>query len=335
MRSTAVLCAAGLLVGLATLAVAGPAHAVDGEPTASASAEAGLGIRLLDVPREQAHDPRAREYITESAEPGTVVHRRLRITNTTGSAQDVRLYTTAATISGGAFDVSRTDQNELSRWTTLDRADAVVHDDDSVDVGVDVVIPRDASGGERFAVIWAEMRSGDAGAVRLVNRVGVREYIDVTAGQRASPDFAIGTVESRRDGSGVPIVVAKVRNTGSLAVDLTGRLTLSDGPGMTTAGPFSAARTTTLAAGQTSTLRFRTSDALPQGSWTATVTAQSGTVTRTATAKVVIESAGTAGGSGATVRIAAAIGVALVVAVTVTVLIRRRRRGRTTSETTR
>ncbi|ROP65639.1 hypothetical protein [Curtobacterium sp. ZW137] len=277
------------LAGIILLIGAGPASAADQETQSTApAADTGLGIRLLDVPVDQADDPRAREYITQSASPGTVIRRKIRITNATSATKDIRVYATGATIGDGTFDVSSNDRNELSDWTSLDRTSAAIHNGSSVDVNVSIEIPADAAGGEYYAVIWAEMRASQSKTVQVVNRVGIRAYIDVSGAGRATTDFTIDHLHSSLDSSDFPLITARVRNIGQLAVDLEGRLSLSEGPGKMSAGPFTGARIVSLAPGQSGTLKFRTSTKLPIGTWNATVEARSGTVTRESSAKLAL-----------------------------------------------
>src|ERR1700680_1500825 len=48
-----------------------------------------VGVRLLDVPANAVTNPRARDYIVDNLAPGTTIHRRIVVSNTTTSAQHV------------------------------------------------------------------------------------------------------------------------------------------------------------------------------------------------------------------------------------------------------
>jgi hypothetical protein len=48
-----------------------------------------IGVRLLDAPVTAGDDPRARVYIVDHLAPGTVIHRRIEVSNTTSSITQV------------------------------------------------------------------------------------------------------------------------------------------------------------------------------------------------------------------------------------------------------
>jgi hypothetical protein len=77
-----------------------------------------------------------------------------------------------------------------------------------------------------------------------------------------------------------------VRNTGARALDLSGELRLSDGPGGTSAGPFAVRLGTTLGPGDTSPVTIALDPKLPAGPWQAKLVLRSGTLEREATARI-------------------------------------------------
>ena len=81
-----------------TTALAGSAQAVSKPP-----APGVFGIRLVDIPVEEALNPRAYRYIIDHLNPGITIHRRVQIANLTPSAARITLYPDAATIRGGYF----------------------------------------------------------------------------------------------------------------------------------------------------------------------------------------------------------------------------------------
>ena len=70
------------------------------------------------------------------------------------------------------------------------------------------------------------------------------------------------------------------------AVDLSGTLRLTDGPGRTRSGPFPAQKIVTLAPGQSWDITFAPPKNLPEGSWRANVSLVSGMTVATGTATV-------------------------------------------------
>ena len=132
--------------------------------------------------------------------------------------------------------------------------------------GVTIVIPSGVSPGERYGVVWAQVSapSTTQSKVRLVNRVGVQMYVSV-GGRGTPPEFTVGPLAASRSPGGIPVIVAEVHNTGQAALDITGELTLSDGPGGVSAGPFPVELGTLLAPDHSATERGQLPRLLPVG----------------------------------------------------------------------
>jgi hypothetical protein len=264
---------------LLALAAAGSAHAAAG----------GIGLRLLDVPSAASPDPRARIYIVDHLAPGTVIHRRIEISNTTASGARVVLYPAAASLGGGSFlGAEGHARNELSTWTRVRPGASRIATGKRMNAVVTIAVPRDAAPGERYGVVWAEVRSappGDGG-ITQVNRVGIRLYLSVGPGGRPAADFKINAVTATRSPDGQPVVIASVHNTGGRALDMSGTLRLGAGPGGLKAGPFPATLGTTLAIGATEPVTIPLDRRLPAGPWTARVDLHSGLVKRHAQATI-------------------------------------------------
>lgn len=248
-----------------------------------------VGIRIVDVPTIRTDDPRARQYIVDHLEPGTTITRRVEINNDTKAAQVVQLYAAAASVSEGTFRFGDDRAvNELSTWTTVDPAQITPAAGEKILANVQIAVPIDASPGERYAVVWAELAPAVAagGGVTAVNRVGVRVYLSVGPGGEPASDFVIDSIEARRDADGSPIVAANVTNTGGRAVDLSGELLLTNGPGGLSAGPFTAELGTTLARGESEPVLVKLDPAIPAGPWDATIVLRSGLLERQGTARI-------------------------------------------------
>jgi hypothetical protein len=199
---------------------------------------------------------------------------------------------------------------------------------------VTIKVPKSASSGERYAVIWAAV-SGPApagGGVTLVNRVGVRMYLSIGPGGAAHASFVIGSLTGQRSGSGEPLVVADVRNTGKRTLSIGGMLTLSDGPGGLRAGPFPVKLAAPVAPGMSESAAVALDGSLPRGPWRAEVELNSGFIQRSAVATITFPAVAPIPPSGSGGRIVFVfLLLALFVAVVLVVLIVRelqRRRGR-------
>ena len=278
-----------LAVGASLLPV--PAHADAGGVTGPG----GIGVRLLDAPAATAADPRARLYVVDHLAPGTTIERRVEVTNTTDATATVRLYAAAATIDGDVFTGAAGDSpNELSTWNTVQPGRLDLGAGASAEVTVTIDVPPDAAPGERYAVVWAEVRSGPAGPgdVEQVNRVGIRQYLSVGPGGAPAPDFTIDALTAARSVDGAPVVLATVHNTGGRALDMAGELELLDGPGGLHAGPFAASLGSSLAIGATGEVVVPLDEQVPDGPWEATITLRSGLLERSAEATLTFPPAG-------------------------------------------
>lgn len=253
-----------------------------------------VGIRIVDAPTVRADDPRARQYIVDHVAPGTTITRRVEVANGTGETRAVQLYPAAGSIRDGSFQFGDgRAANDLTGWTTVAPATVSPPAGAKSLATVKIAVPADASPGERYGVVWAELPAAvpPGGGIAAVNRVGVRIYLSVGEGGEPASDFGIATFEARRDGEGNPLVAATVRNTGGRALDLSGQLRLTNGPGGLSAGPFDAELGTTLGLGQTEPVLVTLDKALPNGPWDAEIVLRSGVTERKATAKILFPAA--------------------------------------------
>ena len=274
--------ASALAVGALALAVLATSPAV-------AQAPGSITIRLLDAAVDRRDDPRSRIYINDHLSPGDSITRRVEVVNTTGQAQRLLFYAGAADVVGGSFTIQDgRGRNELTSWTTVEPAEAVLPHDGRQVLTVTVRIPRSADDGERYAAVLAERppAASAPGAVSTGARVGIRMYLSVGDAEEPATDFEITTLQARRQADGRPAVTAEVTNTGGRALDLSGDLSLTEGPGGLAAGPFPAELGRTLAPGDTSPVAVVLDKAITGGPWTATLTLKSGLLERQARAQI-------------------------------------------------
>ncbi|MBF9134337.1 hypothetical protein I0C86_36220 [Plantactinospora sp. S1510] len=259
-----------------------------------------MGIRLVEAPVERREDPRAQRYIVDHLPPGTIIRRQVRVTNQTDARQRLELYPAAAILENERFQFGegRT-VNELSSWISLDRTSLDLGPGDEARVKVSIGVPPEASRGERYAVVWASVTSKPrpSGNVRQIHRTGIRLYLDVGLGGEPPSDFAIGKVTPARDKQGQPSVAIEVANTGERALDMTGEVTLSEGPAGTRAGPFEVVKGTTLAPGVSGTVLVRFPRDLANGPWKIDVALASGMVKRSGSSKITFPNPGEVGES--------------------------------------
>ncbi len=264
-----------------------------------------MGVQLLEVPPSAHGDPRARLYIIDHLHPGTTIHRRIEISNTTASDLHVVMYPAAAAISQGAFAAAAAHTpSELSTWTSVRPGASNVLPGGHAIATVAISVPRDAPPGEQYGVIWAETRSSApaGGGITRVSRVGIRLYLSIGpggggggggGGGAPASKFTIDSLTGKRSPDGQPEVLASVHNTGGRALDMSGTLRLSSGPGGLSAGPFPANLGTTLAIGATEPITIMLDRQIPDGPWHAQVTLRSGLIERSARATINFPATGT------------------------------------------
>jgi hypothetical protein len=283
--------------GLLPVTVAAVAAvALPGPATAAAACQPGVGIRLAEVP-SGSRDPRAASYVIDHVKPGATFTRRIEVCNGTSSPTRLQLYPNAAVVERGSFTiVEGRARNELTGWISVTPSAVSLAPGQRATATATFAVPADAEPGERYAVVLAELpaRRGTSG-VAVAGRVGVRVYLDVGDAGAPRSDFRVDTLQAGRTTDGSPVVTARVHNTGGRALDLTGALSLTDGPGGLSGGPFPAKLGTTLAPGDTEPVTIPLDKAISGGPWTATLTLRSGLLERRARAVITFPS-----GAGAT-----------------------------------
>lgn len=274
-----------VLVALAvTVVIPGAAQAVEGD---------GLSVRLVEAPEARRDDPRARSYIVDHLAPGSSITRRIEVTNDTAAPMRVDLYPGPAGIVGGQWtpaDAGAT--SDLTEWTEVALGRASLAPGASVTVPVTIEVPRDASEGERYGVVWAQTASTGSAQVQMVSRVGIRVYLSVGPGGEPATDFAIEALTGARLPDGTLQVRGDVANTGGRAIDLEGSLRLTAGPSSLSGGPYPAELGSTLAPGGTGQVVVDLRADLPRGPWHAVLTLRSGSVQRTGEADLTFPVSG-------------------------------------------
>ncbi|MFG1964776.1 peptidase [Nonomuraea sp. NPDC049028] len=327
-----------LLAGLLVAGILAPATSMLHAP-ASAAAHTrgnGIGIRLVDAPIQARADSRARRYIVDHLTPGSVIQRRVEVSNTSSLTQHVSLYPAAGEIRDRRFQFApgRT-ANDLSTWISTSRTDVTLAPQSRSMLTATIAVPKNAAPGERYAMIWAEVTKAPppGGGLRQINRTGVRVYLSVGGDNPPAADFTIDSLTAQRSLSGQQSVLAQVHNTGGRALDLSGELTLSNG-GLN-AGPFMVATGTTLAPGDVGSVSAPLTQQVPDGPWHARIHLESGLTEHTAEATLQFPSTpGTAKAvavemdhdNSLIAAFATGIGVSALVAAASFLLIRRRHR---------
>jgi hypothetical protein len=248
-----------------------------------------IGIKLVAVPGTPPDGSLASSYIVSRMAPGASVTRSVEIDNTTKASAEVSVYSAAASVIGGSFSFAPgRDGNELSRWTSVNRPGLrLAPGSESLDA-LRIGVPTNASPGERYAVLWAEVSGSPptTGGVELVNRVGIRMYISIGRGGALPSNFSVGAPAAKRTTTGEPVVIATVRNTGQTILDISGSLSLSQGPGGLSAGPFAVRVSPILSPRDSELVTVPLDRELPLGPWHANLALTSGLIHRSAAATI-------------------------------------------------
>lgn len=324
---------AGLVSLLAAIGGAAPQYALGQTPQT-------VGIRIVDAPTSRTDDPRAKLYIVDHVAPGTTISRRVEVSNDTTASQPVQLYAASATVADGTFQFGEGHAaNDLTRWTSIDPPSLTLAAGAKSLATVTIAVPAKATAGEQYAVVWAELRAAApaGGGIAAVNRVGVRIYLSVGPGGEPPTNFEITELQGRRAADGSPVVAATVHNNGGRALDLSGELRLTNGPGGLSAGPFNATLGTTLGLDQTEPVLVTLDKALPNGPWDAKVVLRSSNTERevgatitfpaqpaTSSAPVKTSAKGTAGAP--VVGLGAGIGAVILIAVIMILVLGKKRK---------
>lgn len=275
----ALLTALALGLGSVAVAAAEPGDEVpEGSLTIALLGAGGHGADGSD-----GDDPRAAVYITDHLAPGQTIERAVQVTNDSDTSVTVELYAGPASLVDGAFTVAnRGESNELTSWVMFETDRLDLEPGQSDEVTVTIAVPDDAPEGEQYWVIWAstQPQDSDEAEVQVVSRVGVRMYLSVGPGGAPAAGFSVGALEAGRNDDGDATVRAEVTNTGGRAIDVTGELALTGGPGGLSAETVTA-QTTTVAPGESEHVVFTVADsaALPAGPWQAEVRLDSGHLT--------------------------------------------------------
>lgn len=298
--------------------------------------EGSIGIRLSDVTEGLADNPRAQAYIIDNLPPGTEMTRHIVVSNSTDAPVDLDLYVSAANVNEGSFNAGpKGSSNPLTSWIKLDKQGVRLDPGTEETVAVNINVPKNAPETEQYAVIWASTKAPEtpSSGINAINRVGVRVYLSVGEGNGPPSDFSISSLVPVRNTDGSVSIVANVENTGGRAVDLSGTLNLSGGPGGLSV-PVISAPGSTIAPHKSGevTIPVPESANFPAGPWKAEVKLESGFNKHDMSASITFPDKGAGAAVGASSSgwpIGAWIGIAvgiLVVALALAVYVLRHRR---------
>lgn len=270
-RSTALLAALLLLVGLFALALAPAADAAD----------APSGSFSISPDRDSSAGARDRSYVVRTVRPGEEFSDHVLVKNLSPRPLALELAAVDAEVTaGGAFAPVLT-QGAVGSWMELATRNLTVPPRSSARVEVGFKVPVDASPGDHLgAVVVREPVGRVEGGVRVVEQVGVRVYLTVEGAN--ARDFTVESFEYTGQ-RGARTFDVTVTNTGGLVVEPLGSLSLErSGLGKSTEFPVLG----TVPPGETVTFPLQVEGAaLEAGSYRAVVTLRpvQGGLERTAT----------------------------------------------------
>jgi hypothetical protein len=137
-----------------------------------------IGVKLLDP--GPSSDPQAQIYIVATVAPGDSLDRRVAISNGTDANAPVDAYLGGARLEHDQF-VPDDHADEIVRWATVSPASVQLAPNEESPVDVHLAVPRDASAGAHYGVVWAQTAPAvGVSGISTVNRVGVRVLLTVT-----------------------------------------------------------------------------------------------------------------------------------------------------------
>ena len=197
------------------------------------------------------------------------------------------MYAESATVDGSGLRATGRESGEISRWAEVQPSDIVLPAGGTASGTVRITVPQDAQSGEFYGVVFAEIPPpAVTEGVAVGQRVGFRIYLSVGTGTEPRTDFELPAFRPVRTDDGFPAIEIDACNTGGRAIDLSGEVSLSDGPGGVNAGPFPTPRATTVAPDHCRTLTIPLDEELPLGPWDAIAKLRSGKEERTAEARI-------------------------------------------------
>ncbi|WP_159078159.1 hypothetical protein [Homoserinimonas hongtaonis] len=111
-------------------------------------------------------------------------------------------------------------------------------------------------------------------------------YVSVGPGNGPPATFEIGRLVATTAEDGTRVLTAAISNTGGRALDLSGTLSLTEGPAGLSAGPFDGHKSLTVAPGRTGQMSVMLEDAIPEGPWLATLQVRSGLIVQDLTSEI-------------------------------------------------
>ena len=169
-------------------------------PNPPAADAGGIGLRLVDIPAAAHGDPRAQLYIVDHLAPGTVIQRRVEVSNTTAKAAHVVLYAAGATIDNAAFlGAAGHTPDDLSTWTSVVPAASDLPAGGLHSAVVTIAVPGTRRPVSRYPRgVGRGIVVGAVGAISQVSRVGIRLYLSVGPGGPPAADFTIDALTAKR-----------------------------------------------------------------------------------------------------------------------------------------
>jgi hypothetical protein len=323
------VCGAGAALGIvvACCVVAGVAT-----PAGASNRSGGVGVRLVATTTGPAVGPLGLAFIVETLPPGQRVTRQIEVDNSSADELSVAVFAAAASVVQGKFSFGpdRTG-NDLTTWTSVGTPHLHLAAGAKVMERVTITVPKGAPAGERYGVVWAEVStpSPTLGGVRLVNRVGVRMYVSISPGGVAPARFSLGALVGSRAANNDPVVSSRIRNNGGGALDITGHLLLSNGPGGLSAGPFAVEMGSMLAPHHSTTEKIELNGQIPAGPWRAQLVMSSQGVERSSLGTITFPKGHfTIARHASALPLAVLLGGAVLLAGLGSILVRRRRRSR-------
>jgi hypothetical protein len=211
------------------VAVLAGALALAGSAVLAPVASAAENAEWSAVPGNPKGSETNRQFIFLDVRPGDTIEESIDVTNKTEEPKRFTVYGADAfnATNGGAFSLTTVNDapSDLGSWMSFPTTQITVKPGKTVNVPVDIAVPRTATPGDHIGGIVTldeEVTPGAEGTVRLnvQNQIGVRVYARVAG--PLTPQMSITDYTLETDGNAVPfgngtsVVSFNVENTGNV-----------------------------------------------------------------------------------------------------------------------
>ncbi len=124
-----------------------------------------------------------KSWIITEAVRGETVNESVTLENLSGKTQYISVFFREAIPRNENFIISEdTDFSDIGNWTTLTESSYTLTAGEKKKIPFEIIVPSDAAEGEYHGAVFAAIESPENDNLKVVTRIGVRVYLNVTEG---------------------------------------------------------------------------------------------------------------------------------------------------------